>query len=500
MPNLPPTRNAEENRAPSRPGTGLRLRLWVGCLAGVLVGAGGTWWVIGARALPSAPVDLAALVSWLAVVAGFALLSGVLCALWLDHGIVSHLRGLHDGMRSGQVARLRGLPATTGWGELSTLTDSVQSLLVQHRQVVRANEELGLVRGQLAQLRDTLERWNESERWHELWAESGPLAPVAESLNRGLRRLDDVREQNLEVARQIRGSLGEIAGEARDGASQAERAFVEATSLLTTVRELQRLETELTRALATSGAEAPAPRESAPGAAREAIETLVASSEASVRHLSEAVSGVHGVAEQVRIVSNRATLIALDTAVAGTSGGAVSPGLAHEMKQLALEVQGATARVAALIDDIERAATAAMERMREARGQVAERLATLPDALPAGPLTLGGDTERLLERVREMVSDAALKSERLSAAGERVSRAADKLVRELEQEQGELEGLEVRLTPPEVAPAPPRQVAAPPAGDVPPRTGGLRLLGEEHLVRGDERGDAARGGGREERP
>ena len=490
MPSHPPTRNAEDHRAPSRPGTGLRLRLWFGCLAGALVGAGGTWWVIGTRALPSAPVDLAALVSWLAVVAGFALLVGVLCALWLDRGVVSHLRGLHEGMRSGQVTRLRGLPSTTGWGELSLLTDSVQTLLAQHRQVVRATDELGLMRGQLAQLRETLERWNESERWHEVWAEGGPIAQVALALNRGLRRLDDVREQNLEVARQIRGSLGEIAVEAREGASQAERAFVEATSLLTTVRELQRLEAELTRALATDGVTPADTRAVVERAAREAIEALVASSEDSVRHLSEAVAGVHGVGEQVRLVSNRATLIALDTAVAGAEGAMV-PGLAAEMKQLALEVQGATARVTALIDDIDRAASAAMTRMREARGRVAESLATLPEAT-AEPGALAGDTERLLERVREMISDAAHKSERLSASGESVSRAADRLVRELEQEQGELEGLEVRLAPPEGSPAPPRPAS-------PPHTGGLRVVRDDHVAREDAGGDAAQGGAREER-
>jgi methyl-accepting chemotaxis protein len=454
------------------------------------VGAGGTWWVIGTRAVPSAPLDLAALVSWLAVVAGLALLSGVLCALWLDRGIVTHLRGLQEGMRTGQVTRLRGLPSSTGWGELSLLTDSVQGLLSQHRQVVRATDELGLMRGQLAQLRETLERWNESERWGEVWAEGGPIAQVALALNRGLRRLDDVREQNLEVARQIRGSLGEIAVEAREGASQAERAFVEATSLLTTVRELQRLEAELTRAIAGDSIAPADPRGGVERAAREAIETLVAGSEESVRHLSEAIAGVHGVGEQVRLVSNRATLIALDTAVAGASGGAVSPAFAADMKQLALEVQGATARVSALIESIERAAGTAMTRMREARGRVAERLASLPEAT-VGPAAAGGDTERLLERVREMISDAASKSERLSASGERVSRAADRLVRELEQEQGELEGLEVRLAPPGAESA----THAPPAE---PRAKGLRLLGEEPVA-GDDAGGAAQGGTREDR-
>ena len=55
---------------------------------------------------------------------------------------------------------------------------------------------------------------------------------------------------------------------------------------------------------------------------------------------------------------------------------------------------------------------------------------------------------RLLERVREMVQDAAQKGERLSAAGERVSRAAERLVRDLEVDVGEIRGLIARLAPP----------------------------------------------------
>ena len=93
---------------------------------------------------------------------------------------------------------------------------------------------------------------------------------------------------------------------------------------------------------------------------------------------------------------------------------------------------------------------------------------------------------RLLERVREMVQDAAAKGERLSAAGERASRAAERLVRRLEEEAGTLDGLAMRLgaTAEEL-----REGAAAPGARTPSsagesRPGDLRLLGPDHAKPG----------------
>ncbi|MFI5372174.1 MAG: hypothetical protein ACHQ52_11500, partial [Candidatus Eisenbacteria bacterium] len=451
----------------------------------------GTWWVIGTQAIPGAGFDLSALVAWLAGVAGLGIIVGAAFALWIDHGVIGHLRGLTEGVRHGQVARLRGLPASSGWGELSDLTQWIQRLITHQRQMVRATEELGLVRTQLGQLREGLEHWTDRERWDDAWIESGPLAPIAGALNRGLRSIDEVRDQNLEVVRQIGAELTHALDDARESAEQAERGFVEATSLLTTVRELQRLESELGRTL-DPVVIAGVPREADEmvaeffGAAREAIDELVRASGESVEHLATSLTRVHEVAEQVRVLSNRATLIALDTAVATSSGAPRGPELAIEMKQLALEVQEATARTTRLSAEIERESAAAMTVMRDVRARVAERLDRVPAPTAPAPSTRRGneDAGRLLERMREMIQDATQKSERLSAAGERVSRAADRLVRDLEDEGGELAGLEARLTPPGAAPDAdaPATPIDPGNPDAPARATGLRLLGQEHIV------------------
>ena len=503
------SRHAPRDERPSGTGwsQGLRLRLWLGCLAGVLVGAAGMWWVVGTFAGPGEHLDLPAFVSWLSAIAALSVVVSIAFALWLDSGIIGHLRGLSGSLDSGRLSDLRGLPGGTGWGELSRLTQQIQALLTQQRQLARTADDLGTLLGQLMVVRTSLERWEESERWEGAHIEPGAIAPVLETLDRGLRRLDEVREENLEAARQIGLTAGGALDEARETAGEAERGFVEATALLTTVRELQRLGGELEQSLAALGAspvgEDEAALEAWRASARAAIQELVESSGGSVEHLGRGMLRVREIADQVHLVGNRATLIALNAALAGTRHGrseAESEGLAEEMKRLAGEVRSATEHTRLLSGEIEGEVAAAVERMRGVRQRVAERLEAIPLPVAAAPRepARAAEPSRLLERVKEMVQDAAQKGERLSAAGERVSRAAQRLVRQLEDEVQELAGMVVRLSPPEAAPegAMPAAAAVPEetvprveatdAAGAAPRAPGLKLLGEEHLLPGGE--------------
>ena len=72
---------------------GLRLRLWLGCLAGALIAAAGLAWN-AARGFASWADEPRLLLIRLAVVAGVALLVSLGFALWLDRGIVRRIRGL----------------------------------------------------------------------------------------------------------------------------------------------------------------------------------------------------------------------------------------------------------------------------------------------------------------------------------------------------------------------------------------------------------------------
>ena len=507
---LPPSRR-EERTPPPEATAGLRLRIWFGCLGGALVAAAGMWWVIAGNADPTGVVDLPLFVLWVSAVSSAGILIGIALALWLDRGIIGHLNGISGSLASGRVSDLRALPAGGGWGVLSQITQQVQVLLTHHRQAARAAEELGIVRAQLAMMRESLDRWVETERWGGLRVKPGALSPLVETLDRGLRHLDEVRNENREAVRQVGAAVDGALGDARATAAEAERGFVEATSLLTTVRELQRLGGELEQSLTTltSGAREPDAEALGPwrAATRAAIQELLESSSGSVEHLGRGLLRVQEISDQVHLVANRATLIALNAALTGSRLGrpeAEMAELSEEMKRLAAEVRNATERTTRLSHDVEGEVASAVERMRGVRQRVAERLEEIPLPALAEPPRPGEPT-RLLERVREMIQDAGQKGERLSAAGESVSRAAERLVRRLEEEVRELEGMVIRLSPPEMPPTDPSDsgpsdatVKSESTGgtmsdqDPAARPPGLRLLGQEHLLPGEPPRSAGR--------
>jgi len=186
----------------------------------------------------------------------------------------------------------------------------------------------------------------------------------------------------------------------------------------------------------------------------------------------------------VQKLANRATLVALNALTAGRRDDA-SGDLAESMKDLVRDVREATDRTAQLTNDIENAVADAGTRMRDARERAVARLGEpAPAPAPAAPGARAfDDAQRLLERVREMVQDAARKGERLSAAGERASRAAERLARRVGEESAEAQALVIRMSPGGTGEAPPAPVAHE-----------LHLLGE----RPDAPGAAAASGRRRE--
>jgi hypothetical protein len=425
---------------------GLRARIWVGTLGAAVATAAGLSWVYLDQTAPGADLGAFRLAASLGAVAGAALLTGLLCAVWLDRGVLRQLRGLIRGMRTGRVTELRGLPASGGWGELSQLTEQVQLLLAYQRQALQAAEELGAMRRQLAALQSGVQGWLDTERWTTLPAEAGVFQPLAGQLNQAVERLEELSGQHGEVALQVRDDLAGVHEEVRSGSEQAERGFVEATALLTTVRELQRLSAELEQAL-----QATRPEDETAGdaawrvACREAIEELVQASAQSVEHLAQGLSRVEDISEQVQVLSNRATLVALNVALVVTRSGEADAYLAElpaEMKALTQEVRSGADRMADLSRSVRSEVRTATERMKQVRTRVAARLDAVPEGRGRGPTD---EASRLLERVREMVQDAGQKGERMVAVAERTSRAAERSLRALEESVGGLDGLLVRL-------------------------------------------------------
>lgn len=427
---------------------GLRLKLWLACIVTGAVTGGGSLWVLGTRVRPGA-TDPGELLAWFAGVAFASVLAGIGLALWLDHHVIGHLRGLLRGLRTGRVSELRGLPSVTGWGELSELGERTQDLLSRQRHNARATDDLELLRAQLALLDAAVARWLATEVWEAPAIEGGPLGETAAALGRGFARRAVVDDQNRTVSRQVAAELVASLADAQESAEQAERGFVEATAMLTTVRELQRLSGELHNALVVVGTATAPP---ADDGTREALEELVRASQASVAAIGDGMLRVQGVSELVNQLANRATLVAIH-AVSAPRRDAGEEDLSRELKLLVTEVRDATERTAQFAVEIEAAVAAAGETMREARERAAARLEARVSATPAAGTRAYDDATRLLERVREMVQDAARKGERLSAAGERASRAAERLSRRVNEETSEAEALALRLAPPGEAPA-----------------------------------------------
>jgi hypothetical protein len=455
----PPDPASPQPRA--RTGAGLRLRLWLACLSGGLIAAAGTLWLLATPSLsPSDP----AVYGWLAGVACASLVLGLVLALWVDHHIVGHLHGLLLGLRSGRVAELRGLPAGTGWGELSELGDAVQETLEHRRQESRAILQLDRTREHLAALQASIDRWQLTERWERPAVPDGDVGEVAEALTHAIQRRVIVDEQNRDASRQVASELASVVGDAQEAASQAERGFVEATSLQTSVREIHRLATELSAALTRMTAEPQAGPDPSAERARQVLQELVEASSHSVESLGRGLLRVQDISDQVQRIANRATLIGIQ-ALSGTGDPAT---FADELKQLAHDVREATDRTTGFAQDIDRAVTDADARMREARERAIARMEAPVPARPAAPVTPAPDVQRLIERVLEMVRDASAKGERVSNASERASSTAERLMRRIEGNVSDAEALVVRLAP--------IGDALPPAAPAPAPAPGLRLV------------------------
>ena len=420
-------------------GPGLRVRLWVGCLAGPLLAAGALA-ILAARAPAGSDAEFHWV--WLPAALGGSVVLGIALAIWLDRGIVRHLRGLEASMAAGEVTDLRGLPSGSGWGEISSLTIQTQALLARQRQASRTAQELEHLTTRLLAIRDGVGSWARGQSWTPMMPEGGALGALVGVLNRELPRLSAWLGGGRELTGALVNEISAGVPEAREVAEQAERGFVEATALLTTIRELERLGSELDAMLevpATAASERSAAAERSleqfRAAAAEAIERLITASAESVAHLAEGIAHVQEIGERTRMIANRTTLVALNAMTANARSAGVTTEMMHaELKALATDVREASDRVDALTVGIERQAAAARDRMDEVRSSIATSLEAAQPAPGAAAGEEKPDPTRVMERVREMIRDAAAKGERLSSAGERVSRAAARLHRRVESE------------------------------------------------------------------
>src|SRR5258706_6741861 len=165
---------------------GLRLRIWIACLAGAVVATLSLIWVVATLAPYAGSVDplLLAVFPWAA--GGVGVLTGIAMAMWLDHNIVGHLRGLARVLADERVAGLRGLPASAQLGELSELGQGIQRLITR---MERSTQEAQQARLERQQIEATLEHvMGALAAWAHQGTEAltpaeGPLVGIAGGLN-----------------------------------------------------------------------------------------------------------------------------------------------------------------------------------------------------------------------------------------------------------------------------------------------------------------------------
>jgi methyl-accepting chemotaxis protein len=441
-----------ESPPPRRP-IGLRLRLWIGCLGGALVGGLAVACVMAALTMMGDALDPRTVLSALAFAVVLGVSAGALFALWIQRGVAESLWRVNRGLAAGHLPEPQAGASGREWGEIGEVAERVRAMLLTNRRLAYSEADYQQARAEISKLCESVERWVMTERWEPLTASVRTLLPLTEGLNRGFARATGVQEQNREAARLVRADLLKAIEDTRASATAAEHGFVEATAMLTTIREIARLEGEIEQALRTSDAA------SAVATARDeerwreeaarSLEELAGESSQSVEHLGNGLLRVQEIASQVQLLSNRATLIALNAlvAVGRPAKDAGSEGWNTELKQLARDVRGATDRVQQLTAEVEREVESANERMRAIRERVAARLSELPGVESAPRPAPAPELARLAERLREMIQDAARKGERLSEEGEHASRDVEALARRLQDEARDLEGLIIRLAP-----------------------------------------------------
>ena len=377
--------------------------MFVGCLGGLLVAAAGVAWALRSSTSLDGTLDRDAFVFQLGWVGAAAAAVALALAVCLDRGIRSRLLRLSRSVRVVDATPLKDPFGAGGWGELGDLGRTVSVLLTRHRQAMRSVGQYQDLEKHLAELRTAVDQWTVTERWPGVPTIPGAVGEMSAALDRGFRRQVDVAGQNGEAARQIHDELTAAVNDARETAEQAERGFVEGTALLTTIRELQRLGMELP---AERGEAQPAADWLAP--VTEAISELVTASTESVDHLASGLSRVHEISDQVNVLGNRSTLVALNALMAMPRTSDVpSDPATGELKDLARDARVATDRVRELAREIESQVRAATARMSGVRERVTARLNTLePPRL--GPST--SDVARQIGRIREMVQDATRKT------------------------------------------------------------------------------------------
>jgi hypothetical protein len=393
---------------------------------------------------------------------------------WLRRTVTAPLQKLADVLAFGRPVDARELPPADGPAEIVGLADAVQDVLRRRRGSEIEADELAALRTCLARLAADVAAWSERDEPRAL--ETGgdsdvdTMPEAARPLVAGLREAARHLETRAGEARAVAGLVRETIDEARTRGEAvtggAERQFVEATSLLTVLRELRRWAGELAPALdALRTAAAVRVGDDGAGGARwshlldEALEgdaRPLATAERAAQRLSTS-------AEDVLFLGAAARLARIEAAAAALSGLPEAAPFVDSLEAFARDT-------AALRDRMSELERATREDLAAARDELAGLRVRLADAahelahvaehpgLAGAPVVPRGvdpaaAARRALDRVHEMVAEALARGEKLVQQAERTSSEALRAGDGVRVALDELDGYRARLAGPAPADA-----------------------------------------------
>ncbi len=386
---------------------------------------------------------------------------------WLRRTVVAPLTLLSDALVAGRAVDARDLPPADGPQEIVALADSVQEILRHRRKFELEAGELAALRACLARLAADVAAWSERDDPRAL--DGGAVADdldgipeAARGLVSGLRDAARHLEARAGEARTVAGLVRETIDEARargDGVTGgAERQFVEATSLLTVLRELRRWAGELAPALdALRTAAAARVGDDGAGGARWS-HLLAEALEGDARPLATAERAVQRLAtsaEDVLFLGAAARLARIEAAAAALSGVPEAAPFVDSLDTFARD----TAALRDRMGELERATRDDLAAAREELGGLRVRLtdaahelahvAEHPGLAGAPVVPRGVDpaaaARRALDRVHEMVAEALARGEKLVQQAERTSSEALRAGDGVRVALDELDGYRARL-------------------------------------------------------
>lgn len=435
------------------------------------------------------------------IVGAVGLVTALFAWLWLRRTHVRRLELLARALETGHGPDRGTGPADEGggFGELSGIAELVGASLHRHRQLERDLGELIALRAAIDDVTRVLGTWAETEQPPEIPAPAagGPSDVARERAPRLLAALGRAADQVSARAREawtvtglVRDTVHDAVRRSEGVTAAAERQFVEATSLLTVLRELRRWGGEL-----GAGLESRAAGQRSEAAAVEAAATaargrglLLEVETAAGAPLEAASATASRLAQAVafhRTVEGEARIAAIEAAAASLVGVEHATELAQSLTTLTRDLVRAREQARGLERETEAGIVAAARELARLRALLAQAVAAFEEVRTAASGDAAVTTaaaRRALDRMHEMMGEALARGEKLVQQAERTSsealRAGDSMLGALD----ELDGLAARLEEP--PPAEASQGDAGPAEEDPPRP--LRVLGPADVIEDDE--------------